>query len=373
MKILWVTNWYPSAEAPFRSPFIRAQWLAARSAGVDADLLHIDILRGPIVPKIGWSRGPHGEYILRLEWRWWKFIYHNPWLTAWYLSRTYAGPKPDVVHGQVLLPAGLTAAYLAKHWNRVLVHTEHWNLAPDRLRSGFWGFFGRRAMGMAKVVLPVSEHLAKDLFSVLPLTPMEVVPNVMDWSRFRYRANPTLPRASKYRILSVAHLIPLNKHIKITEWTLEALGILQKRHPEVEWQYVHVGGGPRETELAAYAARLGVDAQWLGNGAPGAWADLVVDVLAHPTVDETFGMVVYEALHRGIPVVATDIPAFRPWLAPPMGLRVPQGSGPLADALEAMWRSPLRVPADALPYKKFEAAQVGSRLKEVYEQVRATS
>ena len=33
----------------------------------------------------------------------------------------------------------------------------------------------------------------------------------------------------------------------------------------------------------------------------------------------------------------------------------------------------LGVPAEALPYKKFEAAQVGSRLKEVYEQVRATS
>ena len=366
MKILWVTNWYPSAEAPFRSPFIRAQWLAARSAGVDADLLHIDILRGPIVPKIGWSRGPHGEYILRLEWRWWKFIYHNPWVTAWYLSRTYAGPKPDVVHGQVLLPAGLNAAYLAKHWNRVLVHTEHWNLAPDRLRSGFWGFFGRRAMGMAQLVLPVSEHLARDLSSVLPGTPMKVVPNVMDWSRFHYRATPTLPCASKFRVLSVAHLIPLNKHIKITEWTLEALGILQKRHPEVAWQYVHVGGGPRQRELEDLARGIGLSAQWLGNQEPGAWSEVEADVLVHPTLDETFGMVVYEALHRGLPVLASDIPAFSSWLRPPFGLLVAEGPEAFADALEQFWMNPFAVPEDGFDFKRFEAQEVGTQLQKIY-------
>jgi glycosyltransferase involved in cell wall biosynthesis len=373
MKVLWITNWYPSAEAPHRSPFIRAQWLAARGAGVDADLLHVDVLTGPWWPQVAWRRGPLGEYVLRVAWRGWKLLYHLPWLVAAYVARNFPGPKPQIVHGQVLLPAGITAASLANRWRLPLVHTEHWNIAPAKLRSPFWGFWGRRALRSARAILPVSDHLSSQLAELLPQVPLITVPNVMDWTRFAYRPTATQPEASEFSVLSVAHLIPVNRFIKKTEWTLDALAELTRRHPEVRWKYVHVGGGPRETELAAYAARLGVDAQWLGNGAPGAWADLVVDVLAHPTVDETFGMVVYEALHRGIPVVATDIPAFRPWLAPPMGLRVPQGSGPLADALEAMWRSPLRVPADALPYKKFEAAQVGSRLKEVYEQVRATS
>jgi glycosyltransferase involved in cell wall biosynthesis len=111
----------------------------------------------------------------------------------------------------------------------------------------------------------------------------------------------------------------------------------------------------------------------LGHGAPGAWASLDVDVLAHPTVDETFGMVVYEALHRGIPVVATDIPAFQPWLAEPFGRRVAPGAEALADALEACWQEPWRVAPDALAYPKFEAALVGSRLNEIYQEVRATS
>lgn len=373
MRVLWVTNWYPSAEAPFRSPFIRAQWLAARSAGANADLLHVDILYGPWLPKVAWRRGPEGEYVLRVEWRAWKLLYHLPWLVAAYVARRFPGPRPELIHGQVLVPAGITAASLAKWWRLPLVHTEHWNLAPAKLQSAFWGFWGRRAMGAARQILPVSAHLAAQLAEVLPEVPMTVVPNVMDWSRFAYRPPQTEPMAKAFTVLSVAQLIPLNQWIKKTEWTLEALAELARRHPEVQWKYVHVGGGVREAELAAYAARLGVDAQWLGHTAPGAWADLDVDVLAHPTLDETFGMVVYEALHRGIPVATTDIPAFRPWLVPPAGLRVAPGAGPLTDALEQLWRSPLVVPANALPFNEFEAARVGSRLNEVYGQVKLTS
>lgn len=373
MRVLWVTNWYPSAEAPHRSPFIRAQWLAARAAGVDADLLHLDILTGGWVPSVSWQRGPHGEHVLRVTWRAWKLLYHLPWLAAAYVALHYPGPRPELVHGQVLLPAGITAAALARHWDLPLVHTEHWNLAPAKLQTWFWGFWGRRALRQARFVLPVSDHLGAALRGVLPGLPIEVVPNVMDWSRFAY-APPSTPAASaQFTVLSVAQLIPLNRLIKKTEWTLEALALLAQRHPEVAWNYVHVGGGPRQAELAAYAEQLGVRAQWLGHGAPGAWASLDVDVLAHPTVDETFGMVVYEALHRGIPVVATDIPAFQPWLAEPFGRRVAPGAEALADALEACWQEPWRVAPDALAYPKFEAALVGSRLNEIYQEVRATS
>jgi len=373
MKVLWVTNWYPSVEAPYRSPFIKAQWLAARTAGADADLLHVDLLHGPWLPQVAWRRGSEGEYVLRVAWRGWKLLYHLPWLVAAYVAKRFPGPRPALIHGQVLIPAGITAASLAKCWRLPLVHTEHWNLAPVKLRSPFWGYFGRRALGSARAVLPVSQHLANQLAEVLPMVPMTVVPNVMDWRRFAHRPPQTQPMANVFTVLSVAQLIPLNQRIKKTEWTLEALAELARRHPNVQWKYVHVGGGVRADELAAFATNLGVDAQWLGHTAPGAWADLEVDVLAHPTLDETFGMVVYEALHRGIPVVTTDIPAFQPWLVPPAGLRVAPGPGPLADALEALWRSPFQVPAEILPFNEFEAARVGNRLNNLYAKFRVTS
>lgn len=154
MKVLWVTNWYPSVEAPYRSPFIKAQWLAARTAGADADLLHVDLLHGPWLPQVAWRRGSEGEYVLRVAWRGWKLLYHLPWLVAAYVAKRFPGPRPALIHGQVLIPAGITAASLAKCWRLPLVHTEHWNLAPVKLRSPFWGYFGRRALGSAQRYCP---------------------------------------------------------------------------------------------------------------------------------------------------------------------------------------------------------------------------
>jgi glycosyltransferase involved in cell wall biosynthesis len=114
------------------------------------------------------------------------------------------------------------------------------------------------------------------------------------------------------------------------------------------------------------ALGIGLSAEWLGNQEPGAWSELEADVLVHPTLDETFGMVVYEALHRGLPVLASDIPAFRPWLLPPFGLLVAEGPEAFADALEQFWMNPFAVPQDGFDFKRFEAQEVGKQLQKIY-------
>ncbi len=47
--ILWLTYWYPDDQNPIRGNFIRAQWLAAKAAGADCELLFVDMALGPKV------------------------------------------------------------------------------------------------------------------------------------------------------------------------------------------------------------------------------------------------------------------------------------------------------------------------------------
>ena len=364
MKVLWLAYWYPSAEVPHRATFVRAQWLAARSQGADVDLLHIDFGPGP--SSLGWTRGPQGEYVLRVRHVFWKLWYHTPWFTMAYVARTFPGPRPHILHSQVLLPAGLAGRILAKRWGLPTVHTEHWTSAGAKLQHPFWGILVRPVLRDARMVLPVSDQLGAELTAAVPGIICRTVPNVMDWSNFPYRPGRLNPNAPALRVLGVANLNPANAAQKRVEWTLEAIAILQRRHPHLRITYAHVGSGGRQPELSHLASTLGLEVQWLGSMSGTEWAALDVDVMLHPTTVETFGMVVYEALHRGLPVLASDIPAFRPWLLPPFGLLVAEGPEAFADALEQFWMNPFAVPQDGFDFKRFEAQEVGKQLQKIY-------
>jgi glycosyltransferase involved in cell wall biosynthesis len=188
----------------------------------------------------------------------------------------------------------------------------------------------------------------------------------MDWSSFPYRLKNLAPKAARLRVLGVANLNPANETQKRVDWTLAALALLQKRHPQIRITYQHVGSGARQPELARLADSLGVNAQWLGAMSGAEWAALEADVMLHPTSVETFGMVVYEALHRGIPVIASDLEVFRPWLKPPLGSTCAPGAEAFADSLEAFWMQPFTVPEGALPYENYTPEGVGAQLAEVY-------
>ncbi|MDG1253501.1 MAG: glycosyltransferase [Schleiferiaceae bacterium] len=378
--ILWLTYWYPDESHPIRGNFIRAQWRAAKAAGADVELLFVDMALGPKLMDVSWLRGPEGEYILRVRSRMWKSLYHTPvWATnllAKQWTKKTGLSKPEAIHAQVVFPAGILADQLGRRWNVPYFITEHWSKAGRWTRHKLFGKRVRTAYQDANGIFPVSEHLKSELQQALPnigASRFTVVPNAVDLSMFPHIDKPPQPKASSFTLLGVASLIPANARIKRVDLILEALVELKRRQPDVHWTYRHVGEGGRLNRLQDYSKGLGIasNVEWLGamDAEELQREYSTADVFVQASQTETFGIVVLEALHSGLPVVASDIPAFEQWIQPGRGFKVALDSKAIANGVIEVWNEGLRAAPMELEAKKYAPTEVGAQLSSLYSRL----
>lgn len=165
----------------------------------------------------------------------------------------------------------------------------------------------RRPLGavMARIDrrIAVSE-VARDLIDFYFPGDYAIVPNGVDPERF----TPT-PRPGDGTIVYAGRLDPR----KGVEVLVRALPGVRARVPEA--RLLLVGDGPERRALEALAKRLAPDAVRFVGGVPNvelpAWY-AKGDVACFPsTRNESFGIVILEAMAAGRPVVASDTPGYR--------------------------------------------------------------
>ena len=375
--ILWLTYWYPDADNPVRGNFIRAQWLAARAAGAEVELLFVDMAKGPKVIDVTWKRGPEGEHIIQVRSRMWKTLYHTPIWATNLLAKKWTNktglPKPDALHAQVVFPAGILADQLSRRWNIPFAITEHWSKAGRWTQHKLFGQRVRGAYQDAAAIYPVSEHLKQELQQVLPAIEQQrftVIPNVVDLDKFPYKAHHISQESKQVTLLGVASLIPANTKIKRVDLVLETLVSLVAQYPQVDWQYRHVGSGGRLARLQTKAAQLGIANRvtWLGglDSASLCSEYHAADLFLQPSHTETFGIVVLEAMHAGLHVIVSDIPAFSHWVVPENGLRVPLTTEGFTEGILSAWKDGMAPPALGVMAKKYAPTEVGAYIVEMY-------
>ncbi len=140
---------------------------------------------------------------------------------------------------------------------------------------------------------------------------------------------------------------------------------------------VIAGAGPEERRVKALAARLGVEAVWLGRIPEEDVAPLYrgAGVYCAPGLGgESFGIVLVEAMAAGTPVVCSDLPGFRAVASDAAALVPPGDPQALADALVAVLedeprRRSLGAGARRLALERYSWDDIGRRLVEIYEDV----
>jgi glycosyltransferase involved in cell wall biosynthesis len=174
----------------------------------------------------------------------------------------------------------------------------------------------RRLFAHLARVIVTSEPTAEQLpvgFGVDPARIVTVVPGTDDAPRCMGSAGPTC------EILSIGTLVPRKGH----DVLLRALARLF----DLDWHLTIVGSADRDPAhargLEALAEELGI-AQHVrfaggvdGEALEGLWQG--ADLFALASLYEGYGMVIAEALKRGLPVAVTDVGAARSLVAPEAG------------------------------------------------------
>jgi glycosyltransferase involved in cell wall biosynthesis len=274
------------------------------------------------------------------------------------------GWHPDVLHAHVF-PVGLTAVVLGRLLRRPVVVTEHFSGFANGGVRGADRLLAKVAFERADLVTPVSEFLRRHIEALGIRGTFRVVPNVVDTAVFRPggRGGPDAPA----RLIVVAMLNELKGHRHL----LDALPAVRER---VAVTLDIVGDGPCRAALERRARDLHVDDIVTFRGArpkPEVAALLrESDVFVLPSLIETLGCVVIEALASGLPVVATDVGGIPEIVDERDGILVPPAQpAALADALVEMVArraalDPAAIAARAASRFSFEA--VGATWDEVY-------
>jgi glycosyltransferase involved in cell wall biosynthesis len=230
------------------------------------------------------------------------------------------GAPFDLVHAHSQFITGGLALRYARARRIPLVFTYHTRLdhyahyvpfergAARRVLAAWTRAYANRA---AAVIAPTAET-ARYLGSIGVRGAVEVVPSPVDIERLRAGTRRAEVRArlgaapGTALVLVVGRLAP-EKSPELALRTCAAA--------PAHLRIAFVGDGPLRARLEREAARLGIAERvvFAGTLAPAAMPDVYAsaDALLFPSVSETQGLVLVEALAAGLPVVAVDAPQTR--------------------------------------------------------------
>lgn len=215
--------------------------------------------------------------------------------------------KPDLIHAHNMIYAGLTAAYLKKTYNIPIVITEHSSeYAMQTINTEIQKKI-THVLNTEKNIFAVSPKLIELLtnkFSLTKTNNIKWLPNVLDPL---VENTPFTPRKlndnKTVRFLNVGNLIPLKGQKEL----IIAFNKAFKNTNNVE--LIIAGKGPLKKELQELIQQLNLSSKikligLISRSEVIKQMDLC-NIFVLPSHYETFGVVLIEALSRGIPVIST--------------------------------------------------------------------
>ncbi len=237
-----------------------------------------------------------------------------PW-SSWFLRRAISARRPDIIHAQHPVMTGREARRWARRLGCPFVFTYHTLIReyahyvplPRPLVRAMAVRVSRNFSNSADFVVVPTRGTAEILRSYGVTTPMEAIPTGIDFQLLR--ARPRRPVRARFGIPENAPVIAFSGRIareKSVDALIRAFHLAARRFPEA--RLLLIGDGPYRKQCEQLAASLGAAEHTVFTGyLP---HDEVFDCLAEstvfafPSLTDTQGVVVLEAMAVGCPPVA---------------------------------------------------------------------
>ena len=248
----------------------------------------------------------------------------------------------DIIHGHYLLPAGWASVKAGKSTNTKTYVTSHGSdMFETYKKQKFTRPLINKVLKDADVVLAVSEALKDEIIKTN-------IPNIKEKTRLHWNSidvdkfKTTEENKDKFKRELVQEFnIDIDKPIilfvgniikrKNVELLIEA-----KKEMGIEANIVIVGDGPQSKELKEKCEKENIGNVYF-TGSRGDVEDIIpsCDLLVLPSLSESFGLVLIEALSCGKPVIGSNVGGIKEIITEDVGLLIdPNDPSDLANAID---------------------------------------
>jgi glycosyltransferase involved in cell wall biosynthesis len=331
MRILAITNIYPSARSPSSGVFVQEQVKGLRDTGVDVRVLFVDRKQD----------GPLTYYTLAPK-----------------VAKAVAEFEPDVIH--VMYGGVMAHQILRHHYSVPVVLTFR---GSDLLGQNFSGwarkaisrygmYCSRRAAAAADAVIVVARHLERALNGAACGKIVRVIPSGIDLHRFKPMDSHACKRRLGWNARSFHVLFASSSGdpVKRPELARAAVAQMNGESSPAELHYM--------TGIPTSEVPLWINA-----------SDAVLLTSAH----EGSPNIIKEALACGVPVVSVDVGDVAEQIAGIAGCHLANPEAPaLAARLRLVRQSGQRLDCRT-HVARYSITRVAEKLKECYQEVTAAS
>lgn len=304
MRILILTHIYPDASNKFRGVFVQEQ-AKALSTIHEVIVVYFKVDYSHLAPfsKYRFSRKENGnltEYEV-ITGRSFPVINQLKYFlnTHEFIKREiFQIKKPDIINSHLSYPAGFLGTVIQRFYKIPNIITEHtW------IKRHFRSLIHRQCIlySIRKTAgfVTVSNALKNDI-KLLSNREIAVIPNVVDINKFR------LSEKKRSNSLAIGILGGMSNYRKGLDILIQAISRLKDTDI-----FVHIGGdGILLEKFKTEAREAGVSekCKFYGVVPPENLQEFYskLDVFVLASRDETFGVVIIEAMACGLPVIATD-------------------------------------------------------------------
>lgn len=320
MKVLFISSWYPTKNNPNFGIFIKEHAKAIQTSEIDIVVLAIITERSKsilnIIPREYIDESGIRTVEIILSSRFKDIIHHlipfqNHIAYHYYQKQISPTFIPDIIHSNVVFPAGIIGNFISRKLHKPHIITEHWSKIAGILQKPFLSILVKKTYRNALKILPVSEFLKNNMVTMMPFLNTEkfsIIPNVINSETFTYKAKPTLSNELKF--CAVATWATKKIPDKKPELFIEALSAVQLK-TQYKIKLTMVGGGDRVEELKKLCEKQSYKTEFV-NYQTKEQINVILqnsDYFIHASTIETFGVVAVEAFMTGTPVICSNIGA----------------------------------------------------------------
>lgn len=310
MNVLFLTAWYPVTNTPHKGIFVQEHARAVALAGNKVCVVALDVSAGNSVYSKSHRKFTDEAgietHVVSIHSRYHKKI-HAVFPLLRRLVKKYIRAevmkqfRPDLIHSNVLYPAAMIGADLAREHKLPHVITEHWSKATQFLEKNLFASAGKKAYADAAAVTCVSQFLRSRIGAYLHNTKrVEIVPNVVHAAQFGFAPKPQ-PQPLVFAAVAT-WLAPKRPDLLVNALDRIAAKTGQSIHLHLFGDGVQLNSIRNATHVASlqifyrgFCSKKEIGEQLRKT-----------HFLLHASEIETFSIVVAEALCSGTPVVASD-------------------------------------------------------------------